>query len=121
MAFFSATRQIPLKPIIPIALAIQENPNIELGRQVALDNGIYGNEWECAYKLIQKESGWSETATNKMSGAYGLPQALPASKLDTYGDRNDPKVQLHWFFDYVSARYNTPCQAWAFSGKNNWY
>lgn len=61
-----------------------------------------------------KESGWKETAENKTSHALGIPQAYPASKLDTYGDRKKPETQIRWFINYVEERYSTPCNALQF-------
>ena len=95
--------------------------NIDLGQKIALENGIYGEEWECMYQLIRKESGWNHLATNKTSGAFGLPQSLPANKIDTFGNRYDPAVQLRWYLSYVSTRYGTNCQALSWSARNNWY
>lgn len=98
-----------------------DNPNVLLGQQIALENGIYGEEWECLYTLGMRESGWNHLAKNKTSGAFGIPQSLPASKLDTYGDRNDPSVQIRWFIDYVSQHYQDSCNALKHSYALNWY
>jgi phage-related protein len=63
--------------------------------------------------LWQGESGWNPKAKNPSSGAYGIPQSLPASKMDSYGDRNDPAVQIRWGLDYIKGAYGTPSNAWA--------
>lgn len=95
--------------------------NVHLGQQVALERGIEGREWECLYQLGMRESGWNHLAVNISSGAFGIPQALPASKLDAYGDRNDPAVQIRWMIDYIFKRYITSCRALSFQIANKWY
>ena len=70
-----------------------------------------------------RESEWVITATNPSSGAYGIPQALPTSKLATAGSdwRTNPVTQIRWGLDYVKGRYGTPCAAWSFKSANGWY
>ena len=92
--------------------------NIALGQFLALEAGI---NWPCLYELGMRESGWNNIALNKASGAYGIPQSLPASKLDTYGDRHDPEVQIRWMIDYLKSRYGGSCQAIAWHDIKNWY
>ena len=106
---------------IPKTYPQEKGANILLGQQIASTKGIVGPEWECLYQLGMRESGWNHLAKNKTSGAYGIPQSLPASKLDTYGDRHDPAVQIRWFIDYVFARYGTSCKALSFQVAHNWY
>ncbi len=116
--FMVAPRTIP-------TLAIKEdNPNVLLGRQIALENGIYGEEWECLYLLGMNESGWDHTIWNKGgSGAYGIPQSLPATKMKSYGYdyMTNPAVQIRWMIDYVNQKYKGSCNAYHFQVKNNWY
>lgn len=90
-----------------------------LGQAMAAARGWTGVQWVCMDRLITRESGWRVTATNP-SGAYGLPQALPGSKMGP-GWRTDPTVQLRWFLQYVASRYGTPCGAWAHSQGTGWY
>ena len=70
-----------------------------------------------------KESRWEHTATNPYSGAYGIPQALPGSKMGTIATdwQTNPATQIAWGLDYISGRYGTPCGAWNFFLSNNWY
>lgn len=79
----------------------------------------WSDQWDAFNKLVMSESGWNPAATNPSSGAYGIPQALPASKIP--GDRTDYRVQLKWMLDYIRQRYTTPAQAWSFHIRNNWY
>jgi len=74
-------------------------------------------------KLWNKESGWRVTAGNKYSGAYGIPQALPASKMASYGSDylTNYKTQINWGLNYIKCRYGNPSNAWYHSVKYNWY
>jgi hypothetical protein len=84
---------------------------------------IFGSQFSCADALINKESGWRVNATNPSSGAYGLPQALPGSKMASAGAdwRTNPATQLRWMKSYVDSRYGGVCGAWNHSQRNNWY
>lgn len=87
--------------------------------------GKYGwsNQWEQFNALEMSEAGWNVTATNKSSGAYGLAQALPASKYNSAGKdwKTSGETQLRWMMDYIQDRYKSPAAAWSFHQKNNWY
>lgn len=96
----------------------------EIGKQMAENlYGWSGSEWTCFDKLIISESNWKTTATNPSSGAYGIPQSLPASKLATAGSdwRTNPATQIKWGLKYIDDRYGTPCSAWSFKQGHNWY
>ncbi|MEU0912172.1 hypothetical protein [Streptomyces althioticus] len=84
---------------------------------------IFGSQFSCADALIQKESSWNVQATNPSSGAYGLPQALPGSKMASAGSdwQTNPATQLRWMKSYVDSRYGGICGAWNHSQANNWY
>ncbi|MCS5718620.1 lytic transglycosylase domain-containing protein [Herbiconiux sp. CPCC 205763] len=69
--------------------------------------------------LWNRESGWNPTASNP-SGAYGIPQALPGSKMGP-GWESDPNVQINWGLQYIAGSYGTPCEAWATSENQGWY
>ena len=107
--------------IAPIRHDGSVGANVVLGKIIASQNGIIGNEWECLYQLGIRESGWNNTATNPTSGAYGIPQSLPASKMASHGDIHDPTVQIEWMIDYVFSRYGTSCNADRFQRVNGWY
>lgn len=98
--------------------------NRHLGSQMAAQRGWTGSQWNCLNALWQKESGWSHTIWNKQgSGAYGIPQALPGSKMSSHGSdwKTNPRVQIAWGLDYVAGRYGTPCGAWSHSQRRGWY
>ncbi|MPZ62690.1 MAG: transglycosylase SLT domain-containing protein [Propionibacteriales bacterium] len=80
-------------------------------------------EFDCLDALYISESNWDPLAVNPSSGAYGIPQSLPAEKMAAAGDdwRTNPVTQLEWGLAYIQERYGTPCSAWSFKQANNWY
>ncbi|EFG26200.2 Membrane-bound transglycosylase [Scardovia inopinata] len=84
-----------------------------------LARGWNESQFTCLVQLWQRESGWSTTAANP-SGAYGIPQALPGSKMGA-GWQSDSRVQINWGLNYIAGRYSTPCGAWAHSNSSGWY
>jgi len=80
-------------------------------------------EYNCLVSLWQKESGWNTFASNPSSGAYGIPQSLPGSKMATAGAdwATNPATQITWGLGYITARYGTPCGAWGASQIKGWY
>lgn len=89
----------------------------------ASDYGWGDDQFSCLSNLWQKESGWSYTAENASSGAYGIPQALPGSKMATIADdwRTNAATQIAWGLSYIDRSYGTPCAAWSHSQSVNWY
>lgn len=77
------------------------------------------DQFSCLVNLWNRESGWSVTAANP-SGAYGIPQALPGSKMGA-GWESDATVQITWGLGYISGRYGTPCGAWSAFLSKGWY
>jgi hypothetical protein len=79
--------------------------------------------WSSLEELWEHESGWNERAENPSSGAYGIPQALPAEKLASAGAdwRTSSPTQIAWGLGYIKARYKDPCRAWSFWQANRWY
>ncbi|MFF0219092.1 aggregation-promoting factor C-terminal-like domain-containing protein [Streptomyces vinaceus] len=73
-------------------------------------------------EIISHESSWNPTAQNP-SGAYGLGQALPASKMAAFGSdwRTDPTTQIKWALNYMDHRYGSPEAAWDFWQAHRWY
>ena len=88
--------------------------------------GSYGwgdGEFSCLQSLWNRESGWNYQAQNASSGAYGIPQALPGSKMSSVADdwATNPATQITWGLGYIQGRYGTPCSAWAHSESVGWY
>jgi len=84
----------------------------------------YGDDqYSCLVKLWDRESNWRHTARNKSSGAYGIPQALPGTKMATEGPDylTNPETQIRWGVKYIKGRYGSPCGALAHSDKLGWY
>lgn len=84
--------------------------------------GFGTSQWSCLDSLWQRESGWQYDAQNP-SGAYGIPQALPASKMASAGSDylTDPNTQIRWGLGYISSVYGTPCAAWSHEEAYGWY
>jgi hypothetical protein len=80
------------------------------------------DQYNCLVSLWKKESGWRVNASNP-SGAYGIPQALPGSKMSSAGPdwETNAGTQIEWGLGYITARYGTPCGAWAKSVDSGWY
>ncbi|PLS31014.1 lytic transglycosylase [Bifidobacterium margollesii] len=89
-------------------------------RGAAAQRGWTGSEWDALVWLWNKESGWDWSADNPWSDAYGIPQALPGSKMGT-GWQDDGAVQINWGLQYIAERYGSPTQAKAYWLKHNWY
>ena len=80
-------------------------------------------EFGCLTRLWDRESGWSVSSTNPTSGAYGIPQALPARKMASAGAdwRTNALTQVRWGVGYIADRYGSPCTALAHSDSVGWY
>ncbi|WP_235535331.1 ubiquitin-like domain-containing protein [Oerskovia sp. Root918] len=95
----------------------------EVGRQLVAARGWGSDQFACLDKLWTKESNWNSSATNPSSGAFGIPQSLPASKMASAGAdwRTNPATQITWGLNYIAGSYGTPCAAWGHSQASNWY
>ncbi|WP_079084735.1 aggregation-promoting factor C-terminal-like domain-containing protein [Streptomyces dysideae] len=84
---------------------------------------VPSDQWTCFSNIVDHESDWNYRAVNPSSGAYGLFQALPGSKMSSVGDdwRTNPATQIKWGLNYMDSRYGSPCEAWSFWQANNWY
>ena len=80
-------------------------------------------DFECLVKLWNRESGWNPNAHNKSSGAHGIPQSLPASKMASEGADyyTNGYTQIRWGLKYIQGRYGSPSAAWAHSQSKGWY
>jgi hypothetical protein len=96
-------------------------------QQIALGMlGSFGwssSQFSCLVSLWNQESGWNVTASNPSSGAYGIPQALPGSKMASAGPdwQTDATTQIRWGLGYIKADYGSPCGAWAHEEADGWY
>lgn len=92
-------------------------------QKIAADEYSWGgDQFSCLSSLWQKESGWDYQAYNP-SGATGIPQALPGSKMASAGSdwATNATTQIRWGLDYISSVYGSPCSAWGHSQSMNWY
>jgi hypothetical protein len=100
-----------------------------IGKQLAASMGWTGEQWTALEKLWTGESGWNPRAENKSSGAYGIPQALPFSKMpkmawpEKAGGSSDAATQIQWGLSYIKSRYGTPVMALHFwnAQSPHWY
>jgi hypothetical protein len=85
--------------------------------------GFDSSQMSCLIPLWMGESGWRVNAENASSGAYGIPQSLPGSKMATAGPdwRTDAATQIEWGLGYIRDRYGSPCGAWGFKQGHGWY
>jgi len=92
-----------------------------IAQSMLADRG-WSSQWGCLDSLWSRESGWRVYASNP-SGAYGIPQALPGSKMASAGSdwRTNPATQIRWGLGYIASSYGGPCAAWHHSESHGWY
>lgn len=111
----------------PITVKRAANPEPGSVKAFALSQveakGWNYDQFSCLVKLWERESNWRWNATNKSSGAYGIPQSLPATKMAKAGPdwRTNPETQVRWGINYIDGRYGSPCAALVHSDEHNWY
>lgn len=107
----------PKEQVVVVGTRVHDpSDSIEVGQSLAAQRGWTGDQWTCLYNLWMRESNWNYQAQNPSSGAFGIPQALPGSKMSSAGDdwQTNPATQITWGLDYIDGRYGTPCNAWNF-------
>ena len=117
-----------------MALAAAVSQQVEMARSIigakkvakaiAFSEYAWGDDqYSCLNRLWTKESHWNYKARNKRSGAHGIPQALPASRMDVISTdwRTNPVTQIRWGLRYIEARYDNPCKAWAKFKRSRYY
>nr|WP_286170186.1 transglycosylase SLT domain-containing protein [Actinospica acidiphila] len=84
---------------------------------------VPADQFQCFSNIVDHESSWNYQASNPSSGAYGLVQALPGSKMASAGAdwQTNPATQIKWGLNYMDSRYGSPCGAWEFWQANHWY
>ena len=94
-----------------------------VGKELAAARGWGDDQFSCLVELWNHESHWNVSAENTSSGAYGIPQALPGSKMATVGAdwKTNPATQITWGLNYIAGRYGTPCGAWQSFSAKGWY
>ena len=111
-----ASRSVASRPAVAAGSAR------EIGQQLAAARGWTGEQWGCLDMLWSRESGWRTNAGNA-SGAYGIPQALPGSKMASAGAdwRDSAATQVTWGLGYIGGRHGSPCGAWQHFQARHWY
>jgi pyruvate/2-oxoglutarate dehydrogenase complex dihydrolipoamide acyltransferase (E2) component len=110
----------------PAAVAQPATPSGSPQQIAAGMLGSYGwssSQFSCLQPLWNAESGWNVSATNTSSGAYGIPQALPGSKMASAGAdwQTDAATQIRWGLGYIRSVYGSPCGAWSHEQAYGWY
>ena len=128
---FTVTAAPPPPPPKPVAAKTNPAPNVTPdpgSAQAEAWNQVQARGWgqdqfNCLVSLWQKESNWRVNANNSSSGAYGIPQSLPGSKMASAGAdwETNPATQITWGLNYISDRYSNPCGAWGKSQSSGWY
>lgn len=105
------------------AVAVDPGSAQAIGQQLAAARGWGADQFACLLPLWNRESHWNVSAHNSGSGAYGIPQALPGSKMASAGAdwQTNPATQITWGLDYIAGRYGTPCAAYSHSLSTGWY
>ncbi|MDA2962889.1 MAG: hypothetical protein O3A27_03925 [Actinomycetota bacterium] len=111
-----------------MSLQVEMARTIEGAKTVALniltqEYGMNQAQFECLDKLFTRESHWNYKARNPRTGAHGIPQALPAERMEIIADdwRHNPVTQIRWGLRYITIRYETPCKAWSKFQRSNYY
>jgi hypothetical protein len=116
-------QRLPTMTLAPTPVDVDPGTNRALGYQFLIDFGFGSDQWPYLDALWTRESGWDHLAENPRSGAYGIPQSLPGTKMAVVGDDwlTNPDTQIRWGLAYIGARYGTPQRAWEHSERVGWY
>jgi hypothetical protein len=106
----------------PAAATPQGDPQ-QIAESMLGSYGWSSSQFSCLQPLWNEESGWSVTASNPTSGAYGIPQALPGSKMASAGAdwQTSAATQIRWGLGYIKSTYGSPCAAWSHEQAYGWY
>jgi Transglycosylase SLT domain len=131
----SGDRRDAADPAKEAALSVESGPAVtervelsdgdprDIARALLPQFGFSSDQFGCLDSLWTRESGWNPSASNASSGAYGIPQALPGSKMASAGAdwATNPATQIEWGLGYIQDRYGSPCGAWSHSESYGWY
>jgi hypothetical protein len=94
-----------------------------LARALMPQYGMSPSQFGCLDNIWSQESGWNVHADNPGSSAYGIPQALPGSKMSSAGPdwESNPETQIRWGLSYIQGRYGSACAAWSYKQGAGWY
>lgn len=131
----SADRRAAADPAKLAELSVSDGPALnrtedasggdprEIARALLGEFGFPASEFGCLDSLWTRESNWNPAAQNASSGAFGIPQSLPGSKMASAGAdwATNPVTQIRWGLGYIQDRYGSPCGAWGHSESSGWY
>ncbi|MCP2336735.1 transglycosylase SLT domain-containing protein [Actinomadura rupiterrae] len=132
LAFGVVAETVPAQAAAPTRTAVtakttakkltRAQRNQAIAKRMVAKRGWSTRQYKCLVKLWNRESHWNQKAGNP-SGAYGIPQALPGSKMRSAGKdwRTNPQTQIKWGLRYIKGRYGTPCRALGHSNARGWY
>lgn len=114
---------VAFAPAAAAAAAVSPGSAKGIASRQVRARGWASAQYNCLVSLWNKESNWNHRATNRSSGAYGIPQAFPGSKMASAGKdwRTNPATQIKWGLGYIQSRYGNPCGAWNHSQSVGWY
>ena len=118
----SASAQ-PAPPATASAAPVASGSPQQIAQAMLASFGWSSSQFSCLDPLWAHESGWSVTAYNAGSGAYGIPQALPGSRMASAGPdwQNNAATQIRWGLEYIKGTYGSPCAAWDHEQATGWY
>ena len=113
----------PSGPSGPSGPGISPGAAQSIAKSLMPNYGFASGQFGCLLNLWNYESGWHMYAKNPSSGAYGIPQALPATKMASVGPdwKTNATTQIKWGLGYIKSRYGSPCGAWAHERAHSWY
>jgi hypothetical protein len=119
----AAAQQTSSQPAAPPAAPAASGSPQSVAQAMLGSFGWSSSQFSCLQPLWARESGWSVTASNPSTGAYGLPQADPGSKMASAGPdwQTDAATQIRWGFTYIKSTYGSPCGAWSHEQAYGWY
>lgn len=110
-------------PAVTDQVELSEGDPRDIARALLPQFGFSSDQFGCLDSLWMRESGWNPDAHNPSSGAHGIPQSLPGSKMASAGAdwATNPATQIEWGLGYIRDRYGSPCSAWGHSESHGWY
>lgn len=110
-------------PAVTRSVALADGDPRDIAKALMPTFGFGSDQFGCLESLWDRESHWNPLAHNPSSGAHGIPQALPGSKMASAGPdwESNPVTQITWGLGYIQDRYGSPCGAWAHSQSHGWY
>jgi hypothetical protein len=119
----SASAPAEAQPAPSATASVASGSPQQIARAMLASFGWSSSQFSCLDPLWAHESGWSVTAYNAGSGAYGIPQALPGSRMASAGPnwQTNAATQIRWGLEYIKGTYGSPCGAWDHEQATGWY